>query len=276
MTLFRRTLPLPFVLLPGLAYAQDATLPQDLVLLGHGLECGLGRQSGVRRADLGFGDYLDDRAGQGARAHLGRPYQHRRGAGAPRCRRARYGRRHAAGSSPRTLRGPAPGRPRRDRRLRGRRPRRHQRAYRLAARAHRGPGRPHPDPRYRPTRHHRRHRTLRRPVRHGVGHHERLHRHLPQPDHQPRRRRPGNCRGPARHRVRPRRRHSRRRDLQHVQPRDRRPEGPPGRRRRRNHAPPLARSRPGRTAPISAPRGSPWRSSSGATTTSYRRRTRST
>ena len=34
------------------------------------------------------------------------------------------------------------------------------------------------DPRHRHARHHRRHRALRRPVRHGVGHHEQLHRHL--------------------------------------------------------------------------------------------------
>jgi biopolymer transport protein ExbB len=45
--------------------------------------------------------------------------------------------------------------------------------------------------RHRRAGHHRFHRAVRRPVRYRVGHHEQLHRHRQDPDHQPRRRCPG-------------------------------------------------------------------------------------
>ena len=45
--------------------------------------------------------------------------------------------------------------------------------------------------RHRRARDDRRDRALRRPLRHGLGHHEQLHRHLREPDDQPRRGRPG-------------------------------------------------------------------------------------
>ncbi len=50
-------------------------------------------------------------------------------------------------------------------------------------------------------------RAFRRPVRHGLGHHERLHRHLAGADHQSRRRGAGHRRGAARHRHGPGRGH---------------------------------------------------------------------
>ena len=57
------------------------------------------------------------------------------------------------------------------------------------------------DARHRHSRDDRRDRALRRPVRHGLGHHEQLYRHLEGADHQPRRRRAGHRRGAARHRA---------------------------------------------------------------------------
>ena len=57
---------------------------------------------------------------------------------------------------------------------------------RIEARAGRAHG-----ARHRPARHHRRDRAVRRPVRHGLGHHEFLHRHQPGADDQPRRGGPG-------------------------------------------------------------------------------------
>jgi hypothetical protein len=63
--------------------------------------------------------------------------------------------------------------------------------------------------------------VLRRPVRHGLGHHEQLHRHLEVADHQPRGGRARHRRGAAGHRVRAGRRHSGRRDLQRVRALDR-------------------------------------------------------
>ena len=50
--------------------------------------------------------------------------------------------------------------------------------------------------------------ALRRPVRHGLGHHERVHRHLAHQHDEPRCRGAGHRRGAARHRLRPYRRHS--------------------------------------------------------------------
>ncbi len=77
-------------------------------------------------------------------------------------------------------------------------------------------------PRYRRAGDHRRHRTVRRTVRHRLGHHEQLHRHLEVADHQPR----GGCarhrRSAAGHRLRACRRHSGRGDLQRVRPADHR------------------------------------------------------
>ena len=73
-------------------------------------------------------------------------------------------------------------------------------------------------------------RTFRRPVRHGVGHHERLHRHLEDQHHQSRRGRSRHRRGAARHGHRTRRRHPCRDHLQHVRARDHRL--PPGAGRR--------------------------------------------
>ena len=70
--------------------------------------------------------------------------------------------------------------------------------------------------RHRRARHHRRDRALRRPVRHGLGHHEQLHRHLEGADHQPRGGGARHRRGAAGDRARPRRRDSGGRDLQHV------------------------------------------------------------
>ena len=75
---------------------------------------------------------------------------------------------------------------------------------------------------YGAARQHRRHRALRRPVRHRVGHHEQLHRHLERAHHEPRRGRAWHRRGAARDRARPVRRHSGGRDLQRVRPRHRR------------------------------------------------------
>ena len=64
--------------------------------------------------------------------------------------------------------------------------RRHQGAHRLAAGTDRGGLRAAHHARHRRARHHRRDRAVRRPVRHGLGHHEQLHRHLEGAHHQPR------------------------------------------------------------------------------------------
>ena len=83
--------------------------------------------------------------------------------------------------------------------------RRHQGTRRLELRRDRA-RRSAPDPaRHGPARHHRRDLALRRPVRHRLGHHEQLHRHLEVADHQPRRGRARHRRGAARDRDRPRR-----------------------------------------------------------------------
>ena len=55
---------------------------------------------------------------------------------------------------------------------------------------------------------HRRRRALRRPVRHGLGHHELVPGHRRLEQHQPRGRRARHRRGAVRHGARPRRRHS--------------------------------------------------------------------
>ncbi len=60
--------------------------------------------------------------------------------------------------------------------------------------------------RHRRARDHRRHRAVRRPVRHGLGHHEFLHRHLREPHHEPCGGRARHRGGAACHRARPRRR----------------------------------------------------------------------
>ena len=77
-------------------------------------------------------------------------------------------------------------------------------------------------PRHGSARHHRRDRAVRRPVRHRLGHHEQLHRHLQRAHHQSRGGRAGHRRGAAGDRARPVRRHSRGRDLQRVLALDRR------------------------------------------------------
>ena len=70
------------------------------------------------------------------------------------------------------------------------------------------------------SRHHWRDRTLRRPVRHGMGHHEQLHRHLEITNNQPRGRRAGHCRGTAGDRPGARSRDSRRCHLQFLRASD--------------------------------------------------------
>ena len=67
--------------------------------------------------------------------------------------------------------------------------------------------------------------AVRRPVRHRLGHHEQLHRHLEGADDQPRRRRSRHRRSAAGHRHRPRRRHSGGHDLQRLRALDRRLQG---------------------------------------------------
>src|SRR5262249_4440537 len=62
---------------------------------------------------------------------------------------------------------------------------------------------------------HRRHLAVRGPVRHGLGHHEQLHRHFKGPDDKSRRRRAGHRRGASGHGVRPCGGHSGR---DHLQP----------------------------------------------------------
>ena len=57
--------------------------------------------------------------------------------------------------------------------------------------------------RHRRAGHDRLHRAVRRPVRHCLGHHEQLHRHLESPDHQPCRRRARHRRSPAGDRAGP-------------------------------------------------------------------------
>ena len=68
----------------------------------------------------------------------------------------------------------------------------------------------------------RRHRALRRPVRHRLGDHEQLHRHLRGADHQPRGGGAGDRRGAAGDRLRARRRNPGRGHLQPLRPLDRR------------------------------------------------------
>ena len=69
---------------------------------------------------------------------------------------------------------------------------------------------------------HRRDRAVRRPVRHGLGHHEQLHRHLERAHHQSRGGRARHRRGAACHRARPVRRDPGGGDLQRVRAFDRR------------------------------------------------------
>ena len=80
----------------------------------------------------------------------------------------------------------------------------------LAARADRDRGRPADRARHGRARQHRRDRAVRRPVRHGLGHHEQLHRHFERAHHQSRGGRAGHRGSAARDRARPVRRHSRR------------------------------------------------------------------
>ena len=94
--------------------------------------------------------------------------------------------------------------------------RRPQGAHRLAARAHRAGGQPQNGARHRCPRHDRLDRALRRPVRHGLGHHGQLHRHLEGAHHQSRRGGAGHRRSPARDRARTGRRHPGGDDLQRA------------------------------------------------------------
>ena len=120
---------------------------------------------------------------------------------------------------------------------------RHQGARRLAARAHRGGRRPAHESRDRHSRDHRIDGTVRRPVRHRVGHHEQLHRNFESADDQPRRRRARHRRGAARDRAGSRGGNSGGRDLQRLFPLDHRLSRAARRRRRRSDAPRQPRSR---------------------------------
>ena len=77
--------------------------------------------------------------------------------------------------------------------------------------------------RHRRARDHRLHRPVRRPVRHRLGHHEFVHRHLRIQDHQPRRGRARHRRSAARDRARPGRGDPGGGDLQSPRPLDLRP-----------------------------------------------------
>ncbi len=89
-------------------------------------------------------------------------------------------------------------------------------AHRAAARAHRNGHQPEDFARHRHPRHHRLDRALRRPVRHGVGHHEQLYRHFERPHDEPRRGGARHRAGAACHRLRSRRRNPGGRDLQRA------------------------------------------------------------
>ena len=74
-------------------------------------------------------------------------------------------------------------------------------------------------------RHGRLDRAVRRPVRHGVGHHDQLPGDRREQEHLPRGGRAGHCRGAVRHRARPARGDSCRHLLQQIQQRCRAPRG---------------------------------------------------
>ena len=126
---------------------------------------------------------------------------------------------------------------------------RHQGASRLAAGAHRGGARPPHRPRHRRAGDDRRDSAVRRSVRHRVGHHEQLHRHLEVAHHQSRGGRARHRRGAACHGVRACRRHPGGGDLQLLCALDRRLPGAARRRVRRGAAACQPRSRPPRARP---------------------------
>ena len=106
--------------------------------------------------------------------------------------------------------------------------------------------RPAHQPRHRRARHHRRDGALRRAVRHRLGHHEQLHRHLEGAHHQSRGGRARHRRGAAGDRLRARGRDSGGRDLQRVRALDRRLSGAARRRLGRGAAAGQPRPRPPR------------------------------
>ena len=105
---------------------------------------------------------------------------------------------------------------------RGHGPGRNPGAHRVAARANRDCARPRHHPRHRRAGDDRLDRAVRRTVRHGLGHHEQLHRNLEGADDQSCGGRARHCRGVARDRLRSRRRHPGGGDLQRVLAADRR------------------------------------------------------
>ncbi len=161
---------------------------------------------------------LDRVAGQDRAARPGAPAAGPRAGGDGRGQLAERGRR----ARRRDGRGRGGARARRRagaRRLGGRAGRQRQGTRRLASRAQRGGGGAPAAGRDRAARDRGLDRTLRRPVRHGLGDHERVRRHRRDPDHQPRRGGTGDRRGPARHRARARRRDPGGRVLQRLRAR---------------------------------------------------------
>ena len=134
---------------------------------------------------------------------------------------------------------------------------RHQGAHRLAAGADRGRLRPAHHARHQRARHHRGDRPVRRPVRHGLGHHEQLHRHLEGAHHQSGGGGAGHRGGAAGDRLRAGGRDPGGRHLQHVRALDLRLSGAARRRLGRRAAAGEPRPRPpsgGEPAPRAAGR----------------------
>ena len=200
-------------------HRQRAAAAQS-VAVGHVRECRHRGAGGHGRAGLGLAGHLDGMAGQD---HRDQPHDSDRQAEArPAGDRARAGRcRAGQPRRPRRRRADHPVRGARGRACRTACRRRLQGADRAAAGAGRGRDVAPDRARHRRARHHRRHRTLRRPVRHGLGHHECLHRHLRGAHHQSRGGRARHRRSAAGDRARPGRGDPGGRDLQSPRAHDR-------------------------------------------------------
>ena len=180
--------------LPGDGCCRDGcrAAAAQSVAVGNVRECGHRGAGGDGRAGLCLADDMDGLAGQD---HRDQPRHRQREAQDWPCWKASHAGRCRAGQPrrPRRRRADHPVRGARGQPVGRHHRRRLQGTYRAAAGAGRG-GDVAPDrARHRRARHHRRHRAVRRTVRHGMGHHECLHRHIRGAYHQPRR-------GSARHR----------------------------------------------------------------------------